>query len=56
MGADDIPSATVHELRSVDGALIELITELRQIHAALTLLSEVSTVAFQLFIPQISFW
>ncbi|XP_041478485.1 pericentrin-like isoform X3 [Lytechinus variegatus] len=40
LSADRVPSSTVQELRSVDGALVELITELRQIHAALALLSE----------------
>lgn len=40
LGVDNVPSSTQHELRSVEGSLIELITELRQIHAALALLSE----------------
>ncbi|XP_030846595.1 A-kinase anchor protein 9 isoform X6 [Strongylocentrotus purpuratus] len=40
MFTDSVPSSSVQELRSVDGALVELITELRQVHAALALLSE----------------
>ncbi|XP_072179273.1 uncharacterized protein [Diadema setosum] len=40
VGVDSIPLTTVQDLRSAEGGLTELITELKQIHAALTLLSE----------------